>query len=116
MKDIRLEIPVVKEKAEYMMGLGQEGGFLTPSLKWKWDASKDQDILWVGAVNGGLRIKWKAENYVRPLVNVYYEFRPLNMPPSWWNKGNGGVNVGLQQDDVVINAYSGARELNPGRY
>jgi len=114
LKDIRLEIPVVKEKAEYMMGLGQEGGFLTPNLKWKWDATKDQDMLWVGAVSGGLRIKWKAENYVRPLVNVYYEFQPLNMPPSWWNKGNGGVNIGSQQDDVVINAYSGARELKPG--
>lgn len=39
-RDIRLEIPVVKEKAEYMMGLGHEGGFRTPDWKWKWDLSK----------------------------------------------------------------------------
>ena len=39
-KDIRLEIPVVKEKAEYMMGLGQEGGFRSPNFKWKWDVSQ----------------------------------------------------------------------------
>ena len=113
-RNIRLEIPVVKEKAEYMMGLGQEGGFRTPDWKWKWDVSKNQDMIWVGAVNGGLRVKLKAENYVRPLVNIYYEFGPLKMPPSWNNEGKGGVDVGQQNSDVVINAYSGNREMKPG--
>ena len=113
-KDIRLEIPVVKEKSEYMMGLGHEGGFRTPEWKWRWDVSKNQDMLWVGAVNGGLRIKWKAENYVRPLVNIYYAFGPLKLPPSWGNSGKGGVNVGQQDSDVVISAWSGDRELKSG--
>ncbi|HEX7411786.1 MAG TPA: glycoside hydrolase domain-containing protein [Bacteroidales bacterium] len=113
-KDIRLEIPLVKEKAEYMMGLGHEGGLRTPDWKWKWDVTKNQDMLWTGAVNGGLRVKWKAENYVRPLVNIYYEFGPLNLPPSWGNEGKGGVNVGQQNSDVVINAYSGTREMKSG--
>jgi hypothetical protein len=113
-KDIRLEIPIVKEKAEYMMGLGQEGGVRIPELNWKWDVSKNQDMLWLGAVNGGLRVKWKAENYVRPLVNIYYGFSPLKMPPSWENNGLGGVNVARQNSDVVINAYSGKRALNNG--
>ena len=67
-KDIRLEIPVEKGKAVYMMGLGHEGGIRDSDWKWKWDISKNQDMLWVGAVNGGLRVKLKAENYVRPLV------------------------------------------------
>ncbi len=113
-KDIRLEIPVVGEKAGYMMGLGQEGGFRTSDLKWKWDVTKNQDMLWVGAVNGGLRIKWSGDNYVRPLVNIYYKFSPLKMPPSWGNEGKGGVDVGEQNNDVVINAHSGSRELKPG--
>ena len=113
-KDIRLEIPVAKEKAEYMMGLGHEGGFRSSNFKWRWDVSKDQDMLWVGGVNGGLRIKWKAENYVRPLVNVYYSNGPLNLPPSWGNVGKGGVDVVEGNKDVVINAYSGTREIKPG--
>lgn len=113
-KDIRLEIPVEKDKAEYMMGLGQEGGYRTPDWKWKWDVTKNQDMLWIGAVNGGLRVKWKAENYVRPLVNIYYKFGPLKMPPSWGNDGKGGVNVGEQSNNVVISAYSGSRELKTG--
>lgn len=113
-KDIRLEIPVVKEKSQYIMGLGQEGGYRKADLKWKWDVSKNQDMLWIGAVNGGLRVKWKAENYRRPLVNIYYEFDPLNMPPSWSNNGKGGVNVGQQNEDIVLNAYSGSRQMKVG--
>lgn len=113
-KDIRLEIPVVKEKAEYMMGLGQEGGFRTPNFTWRWDVSKHQDMLWIGGVNGGLHIKWKAENYVRPLVNVYYSNGPLKLPPSWGNEGKGGINLNEQKNEVVINAYSGTRKLKPG--
>jgi len=113
-RDIRIEIPVVKEKAEYMMGLGHEGGLRAPDWKWKWDVSKNQDMLWVGAVNGGMRIKWKAENYVRPLVNIYYAFGPLNLPPSWGNAGKGGVNISEQDGEVLINAYSGNRELKTG--
>jgi len=113
-KDIRLEIPVEKGKADYMMGLGKEGGFRESGWQWKWDASKNQDMLWIGSVNGGIHIKWKAENYVRPLTNIYYEFGRLNMPPSWDNAGKGGVTVSEAKSDVTINAYSGSRELAPG--
>ncbi len=115
-KDIRLEIPVEKEKAEYMMGLGHEGGCRTPNWKWKWDISKNQDMLWLGSVNGGLRIKWKAGDYVRPLVNIYYGFGPLKMPISWGNGGKGGVNVTGKGNQVVVNAYSGEREIKAGGY
>ncbi len=59
-KDIRLEIPVKKDKAKYMMGLNHEGGFRASQWEWKWDTTKNQDMLWLGEVNGGLRIKWKA--------------------------------------------------------
>ena len=113
-KDIRLEIPVRKEKAVYMMGLGHEGGKRAADWQWKWDITKNQDMLWLGAVNGGMRIKWKAENYVRPLINIYYSFGPLNMPSSWGNGGKGGVDVKQKGGDVVVNAYSGKREIEKG--
>jgi len=113
-RDIRLEVPVNKEKAEYMMGLGHEGGYRTPVWKWKWDTTKNQDMLWLGSVDGGIRIKWKAENYIRPLINVYYKFGPLNLPPSWGNGGKGGVDVTEKGGEVVISAYSGTRDLKEG--
>lgn len=113
-RDIRLEIPIAKDKAEYMMGLGHEGGFRSPVWNWKWDVSRNQDMLWVGAVNGGIRIKWKAENYVRPLNVLYYEFGPLKMPPSWGNEGKGGVDITEKNKEVLVNAYSGDREIKEG--
>jgi len=39
-KDIRLEIPMNKDKALYMMGLNHEGGYKSPEWKWKWDVSR----------------------------------------------------------------------------
>ena len=113
-RDIRLEVPVAKDKAEYMMGLGHEGGTRAPEWRWKWDVTKNQDMLWIGSVTGGMRIKFKDENYIRPLINVYYKYGPLNLPSSWGNTGKGGVDVMNKGDNVVVNAYSGERELIEG--
>ncbi|TLV00311.1 glycoside hydrolase domain-containing protein [Dyadobacter luticola] len=113
-KDIRLEVPVTKEKATYMMGLNREGGLRPNSWKWQWDTTKNQDALWLGAVNGGLRLKWKAENYKLPLVNIYYKFEPLRLPPSWGNENKGGVNVEQKGNSVEVMAYSGSRDMAAG--
>jgi hypothetical protein len=113
-KDIRLEVPVVKEKSTYMMGLNREGGLRPDSWKWQWDTTKNQDAVWLGAVNGGLRLKLKAENYKLPLVNIYYKFEPLRLPPSWGNENKGGVNIDEKDNAVVVNAYSGSREMAAG--
>lgn len=113
-KDIRMEIPMEKEKAVYVMGLNLEGGKRpSDAYRWTWDITKHQDLLWIGDVNGGLAIKWKAENYVRPLVNVYYEFGRLQLPPSWGNQGKGGVTVAEKNGAVVVSAFSGSREIKP---
>ena len=110
-KDIRLEVPLNKDKAKYMMGLNHEGGLRQQDWQWQWDTSKNQDMLWVGNVNGGMRIKLKAENYVRPLINIYYKFNQLHLPPSWGNEGKGGVTVKGVGGSVVLKAFSGSREL-----
>jgi hypothetical protein len=113
-KDIRLEVPFMKDKATYIMGLGHEGGTREGDWKWKWDISKNQDMVWLGAVNGGLRIKLKGVNYVRPLINVYYKYGPLKLPPSWGNDNKGGVDITEFNGEVLLNAYSGGRSLKSG--
>ncbi|MDR1454613.1 MAG: DUF6067 family protein, partial [Tannerella sp.] len=68
--DIRLETPYSEYVSEYLMGLGNKGGKM-PGLpvEWKWDVkTKHQDKLWIGNVNAGLNMKWKDENYKRPLI------------------------------------------------
>lgn len=113
-KDIRLEVGMNKNQAVYMMGLNKPGGLRPIKWNWKWDTTKNQDDLWMGNVNGGLRIKWKAENYVLPLVNVYYSLGRLHLPPSWGNGGRGGVHVFEKGDAVITNAYSGKRVMEAG--
>lgn len=114
-RDIRLLAPLHRERVPYMMGLGHEGGARPASWDWHWDTTKNHDMLWLGGVNGGVRFTWKAENYTRPLINIYYAYGPLRLPPSWGNGGMGGVKVTETGPTVLMDAYSGPRELVPGQ-
>jgi len=112
-KDIRLEIPMEKSKSEYIMGLDHEGGRRTEDKwSWKWDVvNKNQDGVWVGGINGGLRVRLKGANFRSQLVNIYYPFGPLNEPESWGNNGKGGVTVNTEGAGAVVRAFSGQRLL-----
>jgi len=112
--DIRLEMPFRNEVAEMMMGLGVHGGKRPEKLDWKWDQQKNQDALWVGKVNAGIQTSLKDINYVRPLNTNFYLSKPLNMPPSWYNNGNGGITASKVSDVYLVEAFSGKRFLHKG--
>ena len=116
-KDIRLEVPQREPAARYFMGLNRRGGRRPDEpIAWTWDVAKRQDCFWMGDVNAGLMLRFKGSNYVRPLVNIYYKFLPLNLPESWGNEGRGGIHIGAAVDGVVnVRAYSGARTLKAGQ-
>ena len=113
-KDIRLEIPIRRDVARYLIGMGKTGGYRPKQWKWKWDPKKHQDSLWVGDVNAGLQVKLKGPDYTWPLVNVHYHHKPLDMPDAWVNGGRGGCTVTEEGDAVVIRATSGERKLAAG--
>lgn len=115
-KDVRLEVPYTSYAAKYMMGLGHKGGFRPDSLiRWRWDADLHQDKIWMGNVNAGLNFCFKDENYVRPLVNIYYALGKLNLPESWGNSNKGGIDILPEEDGCVrLNAYSGERLMRKG--
>ena len=47
--DVRLEMPVRKSAATYLMGLGQKGGARPSRLDWTWSvATRNQDGAWIG--------------------------------------------------------------------
>jgi len=112
--DMRLEVPYRNEVAEMMMGLGVHGGKRPERLDWKWDQTKNQDALWVGKVNAGIQTSLKDENYVRPLNTNFYLSKPLNMPPSWYNNGNGGFTASQVNDEFLVKAFSGKRSIKQG--
>jgi hypothetical protein len=54
-KDIRLEIPLRKEIATYMMGLGRKGGYRPNRWDWVWDVNRANNQVWVGDIEAGLQ-------------------------------------------------------------
>ncbi len=118
--DVVLEAPFRPEAAAYMMGLGHKGGRRPASFEWSWDRTKNQDALWLGAVNAGMQVQLRAENYSRPLNTNFYLSKPLEMPPSWWNGGTGTVTVkgaaaaSAGPEVVLLRAASGPRTLRAG--
>ena len=114
-KDISLEMPMSEGGSLYTMGLGLEGG-LRPAedYRWKWDVSKHQDMLWIGGVDGGVRLMLKDENYRKPLVNIYYEYGKIVEPESWSNGARGGVLIENSGDGALVKAFSGERHMSRG--
>ena len=113
--DIRLEIPMQKGTSKYMMGLGQKGGFRPEQTNWKWAVEKNQDGPWIGDVNAGLQARFRDNNYSRPLNTNFYLKKPLYMPDSWYNNGNGGITIQpAGTESVLISAYSGKRMVKKG--
>ena len=80
--DISLQTELVPGLANYMMGLGQRGGYYK-DLDWKWNVEKNQDAVWTGDVNGGLQLRFYDDQYERPLNTNFYHQKPLRMPTSW---------------------------------
>lgn len=115
-KDIRLEVPYTTYASTYMMGLGHKGGFRPDSLiQWNWNIQKHQDKIWMGNVNAGLNLHFFDDQYVRPLVNIYYSLGKLNLPASWGNDNKGGINIYPQQKgETLMKVYSGQRHMQKG--
>ena len=115
LRDVRLEVPFNGAAACYIVSMGRRGGLRRGPLRWKWDAAKQQDAVWMGDVNVGLRCQLYGENYQRPLCNAHYKHGPLNLPKSWHNGGRGGCSIRDEADGVtLLNATSGRRTMKPG--
>ena len=112
--DVALQTNLAPGIAKYMMGLGEKGGYYHP-LDWKWDVKKNQDAVWAGDVNAGMQLRFYDNKYERPLNTNFYHEKPLHMPVSWCNEGNGGISLSKNADgSALVNAYSGTRTVKKG--
>ena len=113
--DISLDVPMATDAAKYMMGLGVKGGFRPKQLEWKWNRQFNQDAIWLGDVNAGMQVSLRDENYSRPLNTNFYLLKPLNLPPSWYNDGKGGIRFEEKEGKAVrVRAFSGPRTIKAG--
>jgi len=113
-RDIRLEIPFADSVARYFMGMGRKGGVRPDTMTWRWDQTKNQDAAWIGDVNAGLQFTLKDQHYIRPLNTNFYTLRPLVMPTSWANGGQGGCRFAAAPGVYLIRCFSGARTIAAG--
>lgn len=112
--DVALNLYVNKDCSSLMHGLGHRAS-KAENISFKWDVDKQQDCIFVGTVNCGIRAKFKAENYVRPLVNIFYKNLPLKIPTETWdNNGKGGIKVSAEKDFTKISAYTGEFSFKQG--
>lgn len=109
-KDIRLEVPLRKQIAKYMMGMGFKGGYRPKEWGWKWDINRADNMVWIGDVSAGLQLKLLGERDYWAMVDL----RNVGIPKSWDNSGKGGCNIYEEQNAVVIRAYTGERVLKVG--
>ncbi len=107
--DVRLEIPYSKLIAQYMMGMGQKGGYRPQEYHWKWDINFANNVVWIGTINAGLQCKLKNKTLdwslgTFKLTGLYYD---------WANDGKGGCDIiESDNDTVLLSAYTGSRELH----
>jgi len=105
--DIAFPVSLVPDAAEYMLGLGRKGGKRPPSIDWKWAVENHQEGVWLGGIHKGLQYVLRDENYIRPLNTNFYRNQPLNMPPSWFNEGRGGIRVSEETHQSQAQAGTG---------
>jgi len=110
MDDIRLDIPIRREMATFLMGMGRKGGNRPAEWSWDWKKAYANNMVWVGAVDGGLQCKLKGPEESWDL------FRLTSIPDAWSNNGHGGCTITEQgKDTVLIRAFSGNRQLKAGQ-
>ncbi|MCL5670936.1 MAG: DUF6067 family protein, partial [Acidobacteria bacterium] len=87
--DIRLEIPLRKEIAAYMMGLGRKGGYRPKVWKWVWDINRANNEVWIGEVKAGIQCQLKGPKEVWNMFDLKSE----GIPKAWGNQGKGGCTI-----------------------
>lgn len=106
LRDIRLEVPLRREVAVYMMGMGRRGGKRPERWQWQWHPNRINNLVWIGDWNAGIQTKLEVN---RDVWGVLPE-----LPKSWYNDGKGGCTFAEEGDAFVMRAFSGERRLAQG--
>lgn len=92
--------------ARYMNGFSEFGGKYK-NFTDSFQKGKQFDSLFCGNVNTGIRVKFKAENYIKPLCNIYYHNRELVIPEETWdNHGRGKIKTNGTKVSFDTGKYS----------
>lgn len=108
-QDIRLELPLRKENATYLMGMGRLGGLTPEHHISRW--IKTEDSFWIGSSLAGIQCELRGGSYNGPLLNLYQP----GLPSSSWARSYGGFRIETEGNTVTASAYSGYRPMSSGQ-
>jgi len=108
LKDIRLEIPVKEEVAEYMIGMDLPGTIVPQQHQSGWKGPHDS--FWIGNTSAGIWCELRGGTYHGPLLGLYHP----PYPSSWYNEDRGGFRIKKDLKEVKAVVYSGEREMKSG--
>src|SRR5262249_30569455 len=109
LEDIYLEVPMNRQVAKYMMGLGHPAGFRLPQWDWHWSENAN-NVLWIGDVNAGLSLKLKNSDDRWDIC-----WMPGAGYTNWANELRGGCKVSeVDSNTVLIRAFTGPRFVTQG--
>ncbi len=109
LRDLRLEVPIRREVATYLMGLSHRGGLRPQEWSWKWSLERSDNAVWIGEVDAGLQLKLLEDRDV-----WHWDLHDTGLPVGWSNGGRGGAQLTEQGDTVLLKAYCGPRRLRAG--
>ena len=110
-KDIRLEVPVRRAVAKYLLGMGRRGGYRPEQWDWKWDVDQANNLVWLGDFDAGLQLKLCGPVDTWQMLDL----KDTGVPQSWGNDGKGGCRITEEGESVQISAYTGPRRLAAGQ-
>jgi len=109
-KDIALELPLRREIATYLVGLGHKGGSRPAEWRWGWDARRSNNHFWIGDVRAGLRCKLKHVDEDWAMTGL----ERTGLYRDWSNGGQGGCTLTEEGDVVLVRAFTGERSVEAG--
>ncbi len=107
LRDVRLELPLRREVARYMMGMSRRGGLRPKEWDWAWDIGRADNMVWLGDVHAGIQLKLMGPHEVWSYVNL----KQSGIPESWGNGGQGGCRIREAGERVDVVAFTGPRRL-----
>ena len=123
-RDIRLDIPLRRETATYLVGGGRKGGIRPAEHTWRWSSTAGSDgfiggepyydSFWIGDADAGLQCELRGADYCGPMANLYWRLGQLQPPACWHNGGNGRVTFTEEGETVQVRASSGPRTPRAG--
>lgn len=110
LRDLRLETPLRRDVATYLMGMSRRGGLRPPEWNWRWDIQRADNMVWIGDADAGIQLKLLGPRDAWDTISL----KDAGLPPSWSNQGQGGCTIRQEGDAVLVRASSGSRALRAG--